>query len=117
MTRISETDGCAHFTWNPTPAARAFAVGDTVHVRGVVECVYPLLVRFDLLGYALHVPTGNIAHVEPAQLKVGDKVQSKDGRVGTIRYIEDDWAVVVETHRPKCKAIRYLIDLQCAPAP
>lgn len=116
MMRVSEIDGRTHFSWNPTPAARAFAVGDTVHVRGVVENVglSSVCVLFNSLfdGKLLMPQTEIVAH-EPAQLKVGDKVQSKDSRVGTIRYIEDDWALVVETH--KCKAIRYLIDLQRAP--
>lgn len=107
MTRVPYTDGCA----------RSIAVGDTVHVRGVVKEVgwrTTVLVKFDFFGTSLYVGTSNdIVHHEPAQLKVGDKVQSKDSRVGTIRYIEDDWALVVETHR--CKAIRYLIDLQRAP--
>ena len=52
-----------------------------------------------------------LAPVEPL-FAVGDKVRSRDGCVGVIRYIEDDWAVVLQSG--KYKTIRYLVDLQRA---
>lgn len=90
-------------------------VGDIVHVKGRVIDVSRtdmLKVKFSFFADPLFVEPERIVYHEPAppQLKVGDTVLSKDGAQGVIRYIETDWAVVVETE--KRKTIRYLCDVQ-----
>lgn len=95
-------------------------VGDTVHVRGVVEHLRnsELTVRFKCCPrggeterhHFAPVAPPEIVHVEPRPLVVGDKVtrkqahpMSEDGgarQVGGILGIMDEYAWVFWRHRP-----------------
>jgi hypothetical protein len=91
-------------------------VGDIVHIKGRVLGIGPAVaeVEFNFARHSFLINRTEITHHEPAPLKVGDMVLSKDGNIGQIRYIEDDWALVRHTGTNN-RSIRFLCDLQRAP--
>ena len=90
--------------------------GDTVHVRGVVNRIQPILdgtahwVSFGR-GSPILVPYDDIVHVEPRPLAADDLVWREDGdqtRIGKIIATYNDHAWVLWSYHPVSVPIKEL---------